>query len=105
MKKRIQTIIGLLALSILFNINLSEAGTRVYVRVAPPKAKIVKVVRPAKPFRSAVWVAAHYQYRNGQYVWVKGHWVKSRHGYVYIQPIWKKHKRGYYYVPGHWVKK
>ncbi len=92
MKKRIPNIIGVSILILLFNITESEAGTRIYVRVAPPKARIIKVVRPARPFRNAVWVAAHYQYKKGHYVWVSGRWVKHRHGYVYVQPGWKKHK-------------
>ncbi|MCG8608327.1 hypothetical protein MJD09_25495 [bacterium] len=85
--------------------SLSEAGIRVYLRVGPPKVKTVTVVKPAKPYRNAVWVNAHYRYINGRYVWTKGRYIKSRPGYKYIQPRWVKMRSGYYFVEGHWVIK
>ncbi len=84
-----------------------RAGVDVYVRIAPPKVAKVKVVKrvPARPYRHAVWVAGHYQYKHGRYVWVSGRWIKGKAGFVYVQPHWQKTRHGWRYVTGHWVKK
>ncbi len=83
----------------------SNAGVKVHVKLRPPKARTVKVVRPARPYRSAVWVSGHHVYKGGRYVWLDGYWVKRKSGFVYIQPHWKHTARGYIFVPGHWVKR
>ncbi|MFQ5651732.1 MAG: hypothetical protein ACE5IY_17480 [bacterium] len=95
---------GALVILISFPVQ-SEAGVGVYVKLGPPKARRVKVVKPAKPYRHAVWVAGHYQHKNGRTVWVNGVWIKHKVGFVYVQPHWKKTPHGYWFVPGHWVKK
>ncbi len=104
--KQLSRCIVLSALSLVFLLPASgDAGVRVYVRFGPPKLKTVKVIKPARPHRHAVWVKGHWVYRNGRYVYVEGHWIKGRPGHVYVQPHWVKTARGYYFVPGHWVKK
>jgi len=82
----------------------SEAKTRIYVRVGPPKARVI-VVKPAKPYRHAVWVNGHWQYRHGRYVWIKGYWVNPRPGFRYVAAHWQRTPHGYCYVPGHWVRR
>ncbi|MFQ5602363.1 MAG: hypothetical protein ACE5HS_03775 [bacterium] len=83
----------------------SEAGARIYVRIGPPAKKTVRVVKPIKTLKNAVWVKGHWKYQKGRYVWVDGHFVKARPKYTYVQPYWVKTPRGYYFVPGHWVKR
>lgn len=83
----------------------SDAGVRVTVRLGPPKLKHVRVVKPRKPYRNAVWVSGHWKYVNGRYVYVRGSWVRARRGHVYVQAVWVRSPRGYCFVPGHWVKK
>jgi hypothetical protein len=84
----------------------SLAGVHVYLRFGPPPpVRTVTVVRPAKPYRHAVWVAGHWKYDCGRYIWVDGHWIKARRHYVYVQPHWVRTPRGFYFVPGHWVRK
>lgn len=104
MSKLSSVIVGIALSSMFLLPNDSSAGVRVYVRVGPP-VRTVKVVRPIRPHRHAVWVTGHYAYRGGRYVWVGGRWVRGRHGYVYVQPHWKHTRHGYYFVAGHWVKK
>ncbi len=102
---RLRNLLLLAALSGLFIVPTdSRAGARVYIRVAPPVAK-VRVVRPANPYRRGVWVNGHYRHNGHRHVWVRGHYVQTRSGFVYVQPHWKKTRRGYYFVPGHWVKR
>ena len=105
MKKSVRVAIATACFSVLMLSGQSEAGVGVYVRIGPPRARVVKVVRPARPFRSAVWVNGHYVYRHGHYVWVKGYWLKRKPGYVYVQPHWKHTHRGYVFMPGHWIRK
>ncbi len=100
-----KSILGAAALATVFMFPMqSEAGVRVYVRFGPPRAAAVRVVKPACPYRDAIWVKGHYVYRHGRYVYVKGHWVQARRGYRYVQPHWVKTPRGYFFVAGHWVK-
>jgi hypothetical protein len=104
--KKLRNWVILGALTAVFLIPMkSEAGVKVYVRFGPPRLKAVKVVKPAKPYRHAVWVAGHWQFKKGRYVYLNGYWVKPRRGYVYVQARWIKTPRGYCFVPGHWVKK
>lgn len=83
----------------------SEAGVRVYVRIGPPRAHVVKVYRPARPYRDAIWVSGHYRYRHGRYVWTRGHYIRPRRGYIYVQPHWKHTRRGYFFATGRWVRR
>jgi hypothetical protein len=83
----------------------SEASVRVYLRIGPPPIHTVKVIRPVKPYRDAVWVAGHWNYMNGRHCWAAGYWIENRPNFVYVQPHWVKSGRGFYFVPGHWVKR
>lgn len=83
----------------------SMTGVRVYLRFGPPPVRTVTVVRPARPFPHAVWVAGHWKYDCERQVWVAGHWIKGRRHYAYVQPRWVRTPRGFYFVQGHWVKR
>ncbi|MFQ5708581.1 MAG: YXWGXW repeat-containing protein [bacterium] len=103
---KLRNLIVLGALSALFLIpSLSTAKTRVYIRFGPPPLKAVRVIKPPRPYRGAVWVSGHWAFRKGRYVWVNGYYVKARPGHVYVRGHWKKTPRGYYYVPGHWARR
>ena len=82
----------------------SPAGTRIYVRIAPPAPKHVTVVKAKKPHKHAVWVSGHWRWNGKKYVWVDGHWVKPRKGYVYVPGHWKHDRHGWYWVSGHWKR-
>lgn len=105
MRQKMQVVAATILLSLLLLAGQSDAGTRVYVRIAPPKVRTVKVVKSPRPHRYSVWVAGHHKYVHGRHVWVSGYWLGHKPGYVYVQPHWNKSRRGYYFVPGHWVKK
>ena len=90
----------LLVLSIFVGASrLTQAQTRVYVKVHP---KSTIVARPAMPHAGYVWIGDEWSPRGGTYVRVAGHWVAPRKGYVYVAGHWGREGRGYYWVPGHW---
>lgn len=104
MKRTMKAIILATVLAAPFFVAESNAGVQVHLRIGPPACRVVEV-RPARPWRNAVWVSGHWQYDRGRHVWVDGHWLKHRRGFHYIQPTWKKSHRGWHHVPGHWVKR
>lgn len=99
-------LIPLVLLTALFLTPLqSKASVRVFVRFGPPHLRTVKIVKPPKPYRRAVWISGNWAFTKGRYVWVNGYWTRPRTGYVYIPGHWKKAPRGWYFVSGHWIKK
>ena len=74
-------------------------GPAVVVRQPPPKKVEVK---PAKPYKNAVWVSGHWKYTGGNYVWVSGYWTKSKPGKTWVSGHWAKRRGGYVWVKGHW---
>jgi len=80
-----------------------SAGTRVVVKVAPPKPKKVVIVKKS-PYKHGVWVSGHWTWKNGKYVWHDGHWVKAKPGFKWVQGHWKKTANGWVWIPGHWKK-
>jgi len=90
----------LLVLSIFVSASqLTQAQTRVYVKVQP-KAKVI--ARPAMPHTGYVWVGDEWTPQGGTYVNVAGHWVAPRKGYTWVAGHWAREGRGYYWVSGHW---
>jgi hypothetical protein len=80
----------------------AAAGTRVYVRIAPP-APIVET-RVVAPGPRYVWVAGYHRWDGRAYVWVPGAWVvPPAHYHHWVAGHWV-HERanGYYWVDGHW---
>lgn len=78
---------------------LSNAQTRIYVKVRPTATV---VTRPAAPHRGYVWVSDEWTVRNGAYEHVGGRWVAPRRGYVWVPGHWATERRGDYWIPGHW---
>lgn len=76
-----------------------EAGTRVYVKIAPPAPKAAAV---HKAGGHLVWIAGYWRYNGTRYVWVNGHYVKARKGQVWVPAHWNRDRHGWYFVPGHW---
>jgi hypothetical protein len=84
-------------------LNADCAPRTVYVKTAPPQARIEH--KTAAPYANAVWVSGHWAWRNGKYVWKGGRWVKPRSGYVWIPGHWVKKRRGWRWIEGHWKKR
>lgn len=73
MNKQNLTLIA--ALLILFSVGSGCARkVVVYERPKPPAPKTE--IRPVSPYRGAVWVSGHWEWRPRRrgYVWVPGHW-------------------------------
>jgi hypothetical protein len=71
-------------------LSASTAGAAVFVRVAPPRPLVERVVPP--PNRSYVWVGGRWVAppRPGV-VWVPAHWdyVPARRSYVFVAGFWR----------------
>lgn len=80
-----------------------QAGARVYVKVQPPARKVV-VVKPALPYKNAVWISGRWNWNGHKWVWQAGHWAKPRQGFVWISGHWNHDRNGWYYVSGHWKR-
>ncbi len=95
----------ILAAALVFLISCAptQAHSGAVIRVKPPAAKVV--VRPAKPFKNAVWVSGHWRWQGGKYAWVSGKWKRARSGYVWNDGRWKQSRRGYVWIPGRWKKR
>lgn len=74
---------------------------KVYVRVAPPTAKIE--TRPPAPGRGYTWTGGYYRWNGNQYVWTTGRWVNPpRAGAVWVPGHWVHGNQGWYWVDGRW---
>lgn len=67
----------ILGVTLLFLVALGSGCARkvvVYDRPTAPPPKVE--IRPASPYRNAVWVPGHWDWRGKRrgYVWVPGHW-------------------------------
>ena len=82
----------------------TQAGLRVYVRIAPPRPKHVHVVKVHRPHKHSIWVAGYWRWNGRKYVWVEGRWIAPRKGYVYVPGHWVKSRHGWYFIEGHWKK-
>lgn len=78
------------------------AGTRVYVKVAPPTA--IVEVRTVAPSPNHVWIGGFHRWNGTAYVWVPGHWVVApRPGAVWVPGHWARHRvHGHYWIDGRW---
>lgn len=78
---------------------LTNAQTRIYVKVRPTAVVTARTVAPHPGY---VWIGDEWTVRNGAYVQVNGHWVAPRRGWVWVPGHWTTERRGDYWVPGHW---
>jgi len=99
--KRILFVTLMFGMAVLLSVG--EASSTVYVRIAPPAPRVVKVVAP-KPYPNAVFVSGYWAWNSGagKYIWIDGHWVKPPRGKIWVEGQWVKKPRGYVWVPGHW---
>ena len=95
---------ALLAMMMFTNVTDAQARGRVYVRVAPPKARALVVVKPACPYKHGVWVKGRWEWRNGKHVWNQGRWIKARSGYIWIDGHWRHTPHGWEWIPGRWKR-
>jgi len=80
-----------------------SASAQVYVTVRP---EFHRVVRPAAPSRTHVWIDEDWAYRNGHYEAVGGHWSAPPHpGWVWVPGRWSHARRGYQWIPGRWRRR
>ncbi len=82
----------------------TDAGVRVYVRVAPPAPLIeARVVAPGPGY---VWVSGFQRWDGKAYVWVSGRWERPpAHHRAWVSGHWVHRARhGWYWVEGHWVR-
>jgi hypothetical protein len=89
---------GLLTACALSLATLSACSTTVRVPPPPPKAE----VKPAPPWRDAVWINGHWKHKGGGWVWVPGHWAKAKPGRAWVDGHWEKRGGGWVWVKGHW---
>lgn len=82
----------------------TQAAKRVYVRIAPPKPKAIRVVKVNRPHKNSIWVAGQWSWNGKKYVWIEGKWILPRKGYVYIPGHWKHSRHGWYFLEGYWKK-
>jgi hypothetical protein len=78
----------------------SAAVINVQIGAPPPPAPVV-VERPwGRPYRTAVWIAPHYEVVNGGWVWVHGYYAyPPRPGAYWVAG---RYRHGYW-RPGHWA--
>ena len=68
--KRYFTVLGIVLLTLI----ITGCARRVVVYEKPPAPPPKVEVRPARPYRGAVWVPGHWKWRKGRYIWISGHW-------------------------------
>lgn len=71
--KRCLVLLGIV-LSIFFVSGCCTKELVLYKKPAPPPLKVE--IRTAPPYKTAVWVPGHWEWKRRQrgYVWVSGHW-------------------------------
>ncbi len=74
---------------------------RIYVRVAPPTARVeARVVAPGPGY---IWVPGYYVWDGRAYVWTAGRWMMPpRPRAEWVAPHWQHERRGWFFVEGHW---
>jgi hypothetical protein len=76
-------------------------GTRVYVRVGPPRAVVeARVVAPGPGY---VWLPGFHTWNGAAYVWTPGRWARPPRARArWVAPRWRHDRHGWYLVEGHW---
>ena len=75
----------------------------VFVRVAPPRPVVERVV--PRPAPGNVWVGGYYRWTGRAYIWTPGQWVSPpRPAAVWVPPHWDfvPARGGYIFVAGFW---
>jgi hypothetical protein len=59
----------------------------------------------ASPYRTAVWIAGHNEWKDGGYVWVGGYYsYPPQENNHWVAPVYSHTEQGYLYESGHWSK-
>jgi hypothetical protein len=98
--------IVILALAVgLLVVPITEAKTRVYVRISPPIA-VVEHPTP-RPHANYVWQPGYHRWDGRAYVWSAGQWAKPPYRNAHwVEGRWARDgRRGNYWVPGHWSRR
>ena len=98
MLSRLMTLAVLTGLLI---VPISEARTRIYVRIGPPP---IVVERPTlAPRMGYVWQPGYHRWDGRAYVWNGGTWASPPYRHArWIPGHWAESRRGFYWVEGHW---
>ncbi len=74
---------------------------QIVVRVAPPAPIVESHDRP--PHAGWVWVDGYHRWDGHRYVWVHGHWAHPpRPEAVWVAHHWERRNGGWVLVEGHW---
>ena len=101
-----RTLTRLMTLAVLTGlliVPISEARTRIYVRIAPPP--LVVEQRAVAPYPDYVWQPGYHRWTGRDYSWSAGVWARPpyRHA-LWVSGRWVEGRRGFYWVPGHWTR-
>ena len=101
--KTLTRLMSLAVLTGLLIVPISEARTRIFVRIAPPP--IVVEQRTLAPRPDYVWQPGYHRWDGRGYVWTAGVWSRPpyRHA-LWVPGHWVQDRRGYYWVGGHWTR-
>ncbi len=101
--KRLTALLSMALMVFLFYgaFSVADARAKVYIKTGPPAHRVV-VVKPASPYKHAVWVNGHWVWRAGRHVWVQGYWIKQKPGHHWDEGRWVHTRHGWAWMPGHW---
>ena len=101
--KTFSRFMALAALTGLLIIPVSEARTRVYLRLAPPPIVVEQQTRA--PRSGYVWQQGYHRWNGQSYAWTAGTWARPPHRNArWVPGRWVQEHRGYYWVDGHWSR-
>lgn len=75
---------------------------RIYVRVGPPRVRVVEV-RTVAPSPRHDWIGGFHRWDGRAYVWVPGRWdLAPRARAVWVPGHWRHTRHGWYWIEGRW---
>jgi hypothetical protein len=92
---------SIVALIIAASVAMSAMGCVGVIRTGPPPERVEAA--PAAPYQDGVWIAGHWDYRNGTWVWAPGYWTRRPYpGAVWVPGHWRETPNGWRWVQGRW---
>jgi hypothetical protein len=80
---------------------VSEARTRVYLRIGPPPIVVERHV--VAPRAGYIWQPGYHRWNGRTYVWTSGSWARPPYRHArWVPGRWVETRRGFYWVQGHW---
>jgi hypothetical protein len=87
----------------LFIVPVSEARTRVYLRIGPPPVVVERAPVAVRP--GYVWQPGYHRWDGRSYVWTSGTWARAPYRHArWIPGHWAQTRRGYFWVDGRWSR-